>query len=130
VSGITCRILDAVPPPPPCGPGFKVLSVLVTVSLEITILNQYGLERCRFPASFALVQNVVLFAPDGTQPSCQVVWAEGTWCLVVDGVDPQVCCEIDLCVQTEVTAQVRLLVPVTGFCPPRLAGAKAAHDGG
>ncbi|MEW6545532.1 MAG: hypothetical protein AB1446_01260 [Bacillota bacterium] len=120
VTGVSCRILDAVPAPPPHGPGFKVLTVLVTVTLEIIVLNQYGLERCRFPATFALVRNVVLYAPDGTDPSCEVLWCEGTWCLVVDGVQPQVCCEIDLCVQVEVAGRVRLLIPVAGFCEPRI----------
>lgn len=120
VAGISCRVLDVVPAPPPHGPDFKVITVLVMVDLEIIILTQYGLERCRFPAAFTLIRRVILFVPDGARTSCEVLAAEGNWCLIVEGSEPLVCCEIELCVQVEASGTVHLLLPVAGFCQPRI----------
>jgi hypothetical protein len=89
-------------------------NITFVVSLDLSVLCA-GLT---IPSTetIVLTTTVPLYNPNGTTPSCTILTASCT-CVVV-GLNT-VQCSVTVCLLTQTTATVQLLVPTYGFCVPQ-----------
>jgi hypothetical protein len=136
VASVSCTVLDAdcvvVDVSPPITDNIRIVTVRQDVEIEISLLNSAGNVLCTFIETitdfFNQVQLYVpppgvMFGPAGGPfVFCEVV--NSTCYCSPETVPPgepvtQVICTVKICKIIEVTAFVKLLIPLYGYCIPR-----------
>jgi hypothetical protein len=136
VDSVSCTVLNAdcvvVDVSPPITDNIRIVTVRQDVEIEISLLDSFGNVLCTFTEFitdfFNQVQLYVpppgvMFGPGGGPfVFCEVV---NSTCFcspeTVPPGDPvtQVICTVKICKIIEVTAFVKLLIPLYGYCIPR-----------
>ncbi len=99
----------------PLEDGLAAVTVLVNAVIRLTFFNSQGtVIDEEFVNLEAVIKQVVLCAPEGTEIICHVV--DGSCSCVIINCDVR--CTINLCVIIQSEAKVKLMVPSYGFCTP------------
>ena len=117
-------------------------AVTFSVSLveTITLTGPTG-QTCMIDIPVNFFASTTLCIPTGAAPTCTVASSCGP-CVILPGSnpypatdppgdchdrrDPTVCCQLNVCVVLQSTAQVQLLVPSYGYCAPAQCQVAAA----
>ncbi len=87
-------------------------NITFVISANYTVTCSSGVA---LPETVITTQNVTLYNPTGTIPSCTILSGA---CTCVNLPNGDISCTITLCMLFQSTATVQLLVPTYGFCVP------------
>lgn len=132
ITEVTCtEVLDREPIVD--SEGLSLVSIQVDLSLRITIVPSPRANPVHVIRRIAFPKRVVLCAPPGTDVTCDV---RGTCICTVQPVnnggstgEPNVCCTIQLCITTQSTADIKVLVPTFGTVVPKECAVSPAFGG-
>ncbi len=96
--------------------GFANVTMLIAVTESITITSPSGTAVCTFTGEFWYMKTITLCAPAGTAVTCSAPNTSVTAIVVASA--GEVVTTTMICLLTEATALVKLLVPTYGFCVP------------
>ncbi len=137
VVDVVCEVVDVGPPlGPPFGPNERIVTIEQTVTIQVELWDDsVPVLLCSFTQTFADEFNqVVLYVPPagllfgaggGPFVFCEVT---GFTCFLAREFVPgeefdSLLFRIKICKIIEVTAFIKLMVPVYGFCVPRICEA-------
>ena len=114
VTAVTCSA-QTISPISGSG-GFANVTMLITVTEAITLTSPSGTTLCTFTGEFWYIKTVTLCAPSGVTINCSAPSTSVTAMLAPNA--SEVITTTMICLLTEATALVKLLVPTYGFCVP------------
>lgn len=89
---------------------YNNITFIISANYSVTCMSGDVL-----PETVVTTQNVTLYSPSGTTPSCTILSGA---CTCVNLPNGDISCTITLCMLFQSTATVQLLVPSYGFCVP------------
>lgn len=94
-----------------------LVCLAIEVPVTIMIFNNQGAPVQTITDRVVFLKQAILCAPAGTNIDCQVT---GECCCFVDPTTGLVTCAFDFCVVIQSAVVVRVLVPILGFCKPKV----------
>ena len=95
---------------PTSTPDYNNITFVISANYTVTCSSGVTL-----PETVITTQNVTLYNPSGTIPSCTILSGA---CTCVNLPNGDISCTITLCMLFQSTATVQLLIPTYGFCVP------------
>ncbi|MCL4516767.1 MAG: hypothetical protein M1379_14455 [Firmicutes bacterium] len=119
ITNLTCTLSSRTQDP--IDPNLAHVVWLICFDLNITVTGVPGTvpPTCTFTVTHCITKRATIFAPVGTDVSCEFLNQAACACeyVIVNGTI-QVCCVVCICVGLQAFAVVKLVVQALGYCVP------------